>query len=985
MRRRASAILATGALLLGGAAVAPVARAQDGSSPEPDANAVKVFRAEVTKQQVPLLLAAGQDSHELGDTTWKNGRSTVEVYVTDEQARKLEKQGVDLTEHTLSAKAENRVADAAQGVFRPYSGKGNLQEEIIRTGQANPGLTKVVSIGKTLNGQDILAVKLTKGARKAKDGSKPSVLYMSNQHAREWITPEMTRRLMHYYLDNYSTDKRVKKIVDSTELWFVLSANPDGYDYTFKDADTRQWRKNLRDVNGDGVIATGDGVDLNRNFAYKWGYDDEGSSPNPTSETYRGTSPASEPETKALDTFEKRVGFTYGINYHSAAELLLYGVGWQVATPTPDDVLYKSLAGTPENSAIPGYHPQVSSELYTTNGEADGHAGNVNGTAMFTPEMSTCQTASDLDPDDAWNAADCASVFTFPDDEKLIEQEFEKNVPFALSVAETAAHPDRPSSSVGLDAPDFTPAAFTTSYSRGADQEVSVVVRKSVRDKELKYRVDGGRTHEATLRHWRGGETYGGRDNLYFDEYRARIEDGDPGDKVEVWFTGETRSGKPTSSTRFTYTVAERPRADVLVVAEEGAAATQAQTYVDALKAAGKKALVWDVATQGAPDALGVLDHFGTVVHYTGALRPGNATQLQLRAYLNEGGKLVEAGELAGGSVDLGGGTLSNDFSQYYLGAYSRTSTPGAKGFSGSGELDGATGTLGDAPGNPLNAAGTYGVTSDSLSAAQYPQFASAAGAGLFGGTVNPYGPYEGSYMAAAVHTDDAYKRLTRTIDLTGVAAADKPTLRSQMLWDTEPGYDHAVVEVHTTGADDWTTLPEAGGATSAAVPTECEAGFFAREHPWIKHYLTVSAAGCTATGSSGQWNSLTGASSGWQPVAFDLSAYAGRSVEVSVSYITDPSTGGHGLLVDNTSLVVGGNAVDTEGFEASLGPWSVAGPPAGSPAVLRDWARTGELFKTYGAVTTDDTVLLGFGLEHVAAAADRAALIGKALSALES
>ncbi|MFF3891222.1 M14 family zinc carboxypeptidase [Streptomyces sp. NPDC001914] len=985
MRRRASAILATGALLLGGAAVAPVARAQEGSSPKPDANAVKVFRAEVTKQQVPLLLAAGQDSHELGDATWKNGRSTVEVYVTDQQAKKLEKQGVDLTEHTLTAKAENRVAGAAEGVFRPYSGKGNLQEEIVATGRANPGLTKVVSIGKTLNGQDILALKLTKGARKTKDGSKPSVLYMSNQHAREWITPEMTRRLMHYYLDNYSTDKRVKKIVDSTELWFVLSANPDGYDYTFKDAETRQWRKNLRDVNGDGVISTGDGVDLNRNFAYKWGYDDEGSSPNPTSETYRGASAGSEPETKAIDAFEKRIRFTYGINYHSAAQLLLYGVGWQVATPTPDDVLYKSLAGTPENSAIPGYHPQVSSELYTTNGEADGHAGNVNGTAMFTPEMSTCETASDLDPNDAWNAADCASVFTFPDDEKLIEQEFEKNVPFALSVAETAAHPDRPSSSVGIDAPDFTPAAFTTSYSRGADQEVSVVVRKSVRDKELKYRVNGGRTHTAALRAWRGGETYGGTDNLYFDEYRAKVRDGDPGDTVEVWFTGGTRSGKPTSSTRFTYTVAQRPRADVLVVAEEGAAATQAQTYVDALKADGKKALVWDVAGQGAPDALGVLGHFGTVVHYTGALRPGNATQLRLRAYLNEGGKLVEAGELAGGSVDLGGGTLSNDFSQYYLGAYSRTSTPGAKGFTGSGGLDGATATLGDAPGNPLNAAGTYGVTSDSLSAAQYPRFASSAGAGRFSGTVNPYGPYEGAYMAAAVHTDDAYKRLTRTIDLTGVDAAAKPTLRSQMLWDTEPGYDHAVVEVHTTGADDWTTLPEAGGASSAAVPAECEAGFYAREHPWIKHYLTVSASGCTATGSSGQWNSLTGASSGWQPVAFDLSAYAGRSIEVSISYITDPSSGGHGVLVDNTDLVVGGTGTGAEGFETSLGPWSAAGPPAGSPAVLRNWARSGELFRTYGAVTTDDTVLLGFGLEHVGTAADRAALIGKALSALDN
>ncbi|MET7596238.1 M14 family zinc carboxypeptidase [Streptomyces sp. NPDC005481] len=984
MRRRARAILAASAFLLGGAGLAPAAQAQDGSSPEPDANAVKVFRAEVTKKQVPLLLAAGQDAHELGEQAPDKGTASVEVYLTDKQAEKLEKQGVELTEHKLSARAEARVAAAGDGVFRPYSGKGNLREEILRTNQDHPGLTKVVSIGKTVKGQDILALKLTKGARKSKDGAKPSVLYMSNQHAREWITPEMTRRLMHYYLDNYSTDKRVKKLVDSTELWFVLSANPDGYDFTFSPEGDRQWRKNLRDVNGDGAITTGDGVDLNRNFAYKWGYDDEGSSPSPTSQTYRGASPGSEPETKALDAFEKRIGFTYGINYHSAAELLLYGVGWQVATPSPDDVLYRSLAGTPENSAVEGYHPQVSSELYTTNGEADGHASNVNGTGMFTPEMSTCQTASNLYPDDAWNAADCASVFTFPDDEKLIEQEFRKNVPFALSVAETASHPDRPSSSVGIDAPDFSPAAFSTSYARGADQEVSVVARRSVRDKELKYRVNGGRTHDMALRPWKGGETYGGEDNLYFDEYRAKVRDGDTGDKVEVWFTGRTRSGKRTSSSHFTYTVAERPRADTLVVAEEGATATQAQKYTDALKANGRKPLVWDVATQGAPDALAVLGHFGTVVHYTGADRPGNATQLQLRAFLNEGGKLIEAGEQAGGNVDLGGGTLSNDFSQYYLGAYSRTTTPGATGFNGSGKLAGFTGALGDAPGNPLNAAGAYGVTSDTLPVAQYPQFASA-GAGQFAGTVNPYGPYAGSYMAAAVHTDDAYKRLTRTIDLTGVSAADKPTLRTRLLWDTEPGYDHAVLEAHTTGAEDWTTLPDAGGATGSAVPAECEAGFLLNEHPFLKHYLTQGATACTGTGTSGAWNSFTGESDGWQQVEFDLSAYAGKSVEVSLSYITDPSSGGHGLLADDASLVVGGTATATEGFETSLGVWRVPGPPAGSPAVLKDWTRTGALFQTYGGVTTDDTVLLGFGLEHVTAAADRTALLGKALAALRS
>ncbi|AQS70156.1 M14 family metallopeptidase [Streptomyces pactum] len=983
MRRRARSILAVGALLIGGAGFAPVAQARPAAPATADADEVKVFRADVTQEQVPLLLAAGQDGHELGERVPDEGTATVEVYLTDQQAEKLGKQGVDLEEHTLSTRAEERVEDAAEGVFRPYGGSGGLKEEILRTAQEHPRLTKVVSIGKTVNGQDILALKLTRHADRTRDGSKPAVLYMSNQHAREWITPEMTRRLMHHYLDNYKKDRRIKKLVDSTELWFLLSANPDGYDYTFESTDNRLWRKNLRDVNGDGTIGTGDGVDLNRNFAYKWGYDDEGSSPNPTGQTYRGAGPNSEPETKALDAFQKRIGFTYGINYHSAAELLLYGVGWQVATDTPDDVLYKALAGTPGNSAIPGYLPQVASELYTTNGEADGHAANVNGMAMFTPEMSTCQTISEQDPDDEWDPRDCRSGFNFPDDEKLIQEEFAKNIPFALSVAETAAHPDRPSSAVGLEAADFTPAEFTTSYSRGADQEVSVVVRKSVRDKELKYRVNGGRVHDMALRPWRGGETYGGEDNLYFDEYRAKVKDGDRGDRVEVWFTGETKKGKRTESEHFTYTIAERPRADVLVVAEEGAKATRAQTYVDALKTNGKRAAVWDVAAQGAPDALGVLDHFDTVVHYTGAAVPGNATQLQLRAFLNEGGRLIEAGERAGGSVDLGGGTLSDDFSQYYLGAYTRTSTPGATGFTGSGKLDGTAGALGDAPGNPLDTAGTYSVTSDQLPADTYPQFASE-GAGKFAGTVNPYGPYAGEWMAAAVHTDDAYKRLTRTVDLTGVSAADRPTLRTRLLWDTERGYDHALVEAHTTGADDWTTLPEAGGATGAAVPAECAAGYYMGEHPWLEHYLTLSDDGCAATGTTGKWNSLTGSSGGWRQVEFDLSAYAGESVDVSIAYVTDPGSGGRGVLADEASLVVGGTATTTEGFETSLGAWRVAGPPAGSPAVLKDWTRTGTLFQTYGAVTTDDTVLLGFGLEHLTEPAARAALVRQALRALD-
>ncbi|MFG2191000.1 M14 family zinc carboxypeptidase [Streptomyces sp. NPDC048639] len=979
MRRRARPILAAVSLLLGGLAAAPAAQADPGTG---GGDTLTAWTAEVTKAQIPLLLEAGADGHELGERAPDKGTTEVELFLTGRQAKQLRSDGVDLTRRSLSERSEKRLAAAGDGVFRPYSGDDGIGREILETAREHPSLTKVVSIGRTVKGQDILAVKVSKGADRTRDGAKPSVLYASNQHAREWITPEMTRRLMHHYLDGYGTDRRIKKIVDSTELWFVISANPDGYDFTFTPGN-RLWRKNLRDNDGDGKIAPGDGVDLNRNFAYKWGYDNEGSSPDPADETFRGTAPMSEPETKALDRFEKRIGFEYGINYHSAAELLLYGVGWQVATPTPDDVLYKALAGTPENSAIPGYRPQVSSELYTTNGEADGHAANVNGMMMFTPEMSTCASASRVDPNDAWNPADCESGFNFPDDEKLIQQEFAKNVPFALAVAESAAHPDRPSSPVGIDAPDFTPDTFTTSYARGADQEVSVTARKSVRDKQLNYRIDGGRTHTRRLGAWKGGETYGGEDNLRFDQYRAEVENADPGEKVRVWFTGRTASGKRTASEPFTYTVAERPRADTLVIAEEGgtAPARHASAYTGALAANHHKAVVWDVATQGAPHALGVLGHFRTVLWYTGASEPGGTTLLAVRDYLNEGGRLINAGEKAGGSSRVGR-AATDDFSQYYLGSGGRIALKNPPDFAATGKLGATKAGLGDAPGNPLDGAGAYTVISDELPPEDFPQFRSAA-AGDYPGVRTPFQPYEGDWFAAAKHIDNTWTRLTRTVDLTGTQASAEPGLEFMLSYDTESDYDNVVVEAHTVGQDDWTTLPDARGGTATDVPADCTEGFYVRGHPFLEHYLTVGDDACTAEGTTGRWNRFTGASDGWQPVAFDLSGYAGEKVELSVSYVSDPGTGGRGVFVDDTRLVTAGAAQGDGGFETELGPWAVPGPPAGSPAAGADWARSQELFHSSAAVTTRDTVLLGFGLEHVQGEKERSDLVGAALRAL--
>lgn len=193
MRRRATArsVLATGALLIGGLAAAPTAQASGpGKAPAADdPAAVQVYQAEVTEKQIPILVEAYQDAHELAGQTSGSGTSSVELYLTEGQAKAIERKGIELSEH----KVPHGDAEAAQGrgdgVYRPYSGKGGLQEEIVKTGQANPGITKVVSSARPLQGKDILALKLSKNAKKAKDGSKPSTLYMSNQHARSGSPP----------------------------------------------------------------------------------------------------------------------------------------------------------------------------------------------------------------------------------------------------------------------------------------------------------------------------------------------------------------------------------------------------------------------------------------------------------------------------------------------------------------------------------------------------------------------------------------------------------------------------------------------------------------------------------------------------------------------------------------------------------------------------------------------------------------------------
>ncbi len=858
-------------------------------------------------------------------------------------------------------------------VFRPYSGPGGLSQEYAAIANQYPGLVKRVIIGKSVQGKDIVALKVTRDANRTTDGARPAVLYVAAQHGREWITAEMNRRLLHHVIDSYRTDKTIHSIVDSTELWFVPVANPDGYDFTFT-AGHRSWRKNLSDNNGDGVIADGDGVDLDRNFATRWGYDNEGSSPNPSDETYRGPGAGSEPETRALDGLLERIGFTFLVNYHSAAERLSYGAGWQAATPSPDDVISRALVGDDAHPAVPGSDPGLAAEGYPSNGGTIDHARAAYRTVGFTAEMSSCRTAAESDPDDQVLAEDCASDVDFPDSEALVQAEFEKNIPFALSVASSARNPGHPVSAVGLVAPDFVVDSFDVSY--GDPQTVAVTARRELGSLALRYRVNGGPEQRAGVREWRGGERYGDPDDAYYGEFRGTIAGTEPGDSVEVWFTGTSRStisaappanarggGRTVASEHFTYAVRQDGGA-VLVLANTRA---EGVDDVAALAASGISSAVWDVSTQGVPHDLAVLDHFRAVVWSAGKDSPDKLT-VSVRDYLNAGGKVA-----ATGATVIDGDAPTDDFTRYYLGVYGRAARTGPGSVTGTAPpfRDAAYGlgpSSSDAPGAP----GVLTATSDELPVAEFPQFRSQISSVYREVVGSPAVPYTGQSYARGRPFDGSYLRLSRTVDLTAVPAFVAPRLGFALSYDTGQDDDSVIVEVHTIGSEDWTTLPEAGGRTTSGVPADCGAGFLLDRHPFLAHYLTGGDP-CLAAGSTGSWNRMTGTSAGWQQLSFDLSGYAGQQIEVVISYVTDGGTGGAGIFVDDTTLSVGDEVTVTEGFESGPGPWTISGAPAGSPPNTGGFV-IGAPPPAAASVTTPDTVVLGFGIDQLPDPAQRAA-----------
>ncbi len=248
---------------------------------------------------------------------------------------------------------------------------GELYTVIKATEIAYPSLVSVFSIGKSAEGRDIWAAKISDNV--SIDEDEPEVLVDALHHAAEHLGVEQALYLLNTLTSGYATDKEIRRLVDSREIWIIFAVNPDGWVYDISGGEYHWWRKSRQhNFNNPNL-----GVDLNRNYSYMWGCCG-GSDSRVWAWNYRGPEPFSAPETRAVANFvagrvvngEQQI--KTHVTLHSHGEMVLYPMSYTLQR-LPSDMdptdysVFQAMAR--KMAATNGYKAQQSSQQYPTDGD----------------------------------------------------------------------------------------------------------------------------------------------------------------------------------------------------------------------------------------------------------------------------------------------------------------------------------------------------------------------------------------------------------------------------------------------------------------------------------------------------------------------------------------------------------------------------------------------------------------------------------------
>jgi carboxypeptidase T len=283
-----------------------------------------------------------------------------------------------------------------------------------------PEMVSLTSIGKTAEGRDIWAMRIS--ANLAQANQLPAVIYMGGHHAREHLSVEVPLRIFQKIMSLYEqNDPQVRRLLSARDIHYIAAVNPDGLEYDISGTFYKSWRKN-RNLNSDGTY----GVDLNRNYGFMWGTG--GSSTDTSSEVYMGPQSFSEPETRAVrDYVQAHQNISTLLSFHTYSQLILYPWGhkFEGISNSQDKAVHETMAN--KMATWNNYIPQQSSELYIASGDTTDWSYGIEGIISFTFE---------LDPG-RWGGGGF-----YPGDE-IIGSVVEKNLKPVLYLMEYADNPYR--------------------------------------------------------------------------------------------------------------------------------------------------------------------------------------------------------------------------------------------------------------------------------------------------------------------------------------------------------------------------------------------------------------------------------------------------------------------------------------------------------------------------------------------------------------
>jgi carboxypeptidase T len=331
MRRRrtmwSAAAAAAAALTLLGSQFTTASAQVTAAPAAPAAEGLSIYRVPATEAGAQRLLKAGFDVLE--------NRSGGDLFVLGDTATatRLRAAGFSATVDTALAPASwtaptTRLVPNATTLAGPvdetyFGGYHTVRAQnahLDAVAEAYPDLTRVADYGdsylKTRNaatGYDLKTICITHKTAdydcKLYPGApRPRFVLMTQMHAREIISGDISWRFIDYLTQNYGKNSAVTTLLNTTEVWVIPVVNPDGVDLV-QQGGTNPYlqRKNLNGTGCGSTPGAGSqlGVDLNRNTSTHWGT--SGVNFNKCDQTYPGTAGDSEPETKALEALLRKL------------------------------------------------------------------------------------------------------------------------------------------------------------------------------------------------------------------------------------------------------------------------------------------------------------------------------------------------------------------------------------------------------------------------------------------------------------------------------------------------------------------------------------------------------------------------------------------------------------------------------------------------------------------------------------------------------